>query len=194
MYIQPQMRKQADVVRRSVTLDANGDTLAEDYTVVYGGHTVDLQPKTPTEDVGNQQTQYLATHWVFPERVHVMPYTRLGDFYRINQKLYRITKRFDFVDEVYFEVYDDAPDQVTSIAIAVQSSFLIDDLGPGVYTYGSGVLAAVGPFSARPLLLETLMNEGGGYFANPNVNGFEIVYTGEGPTPIYTVQIKGILA
>ena len=194
MYIQPQMQKQADVVRLSLTKDGNGDTVAEDYNVVYGAHTIDLQPNVLSDAVANEQTQYRATHLVFPERVHVMSYTRLGDFYRVNQKLYRVIKRYDFVDEVYFEVRDEAPEQATSIAVAVQNSFVIDNLGPGVYTYGSGLLLGVGPFSARPLLLETLMNDGGGYFANPTVTGFEIVNTGEGASPIYTVTVKGILA
>jgi hypothetical protein len=194
MFIQPQMRKQADVVRLSVTKDSNGDTVAEDYTVIYGTHVIDLQPRELSDGVGNDQIKYGVTHFVFPERVPVMSYARLGDFYRVNSKLYRVIKRYDYVDEVYFEVRDEAPEQATSIAVAVQNSFIIDNLGPGVYVYGSGLLLGVGPFSTRPLLIETLMNDGGGYFANPTVTGFEIVNTGEGASPIYTILVKGILA
>lgn len=194
MYIKKERRKTADVVRLSSTRDSNNDVLAETYDVVYGAHVVDLVPDDNSEAIANEQHQLFASYLIFPREKTVGGYARLRDFYRINNKLYRIFAKKDFVENVYFEVRDDAPEQATSIAVAVQNSFVIDNLGPGVYTYGSGVLLGVGPFAARPLLLETLMNDGGGYFVNPSMSGFEIVNTGEGASPIYTVVVKGVLA
>jgi len=124
----------------------------------------------------------------------VMPFTKLNDFYRVNQKLYRIIKRWDFVERVYFEVRDDAPEEVTTLGVTLQNKFVVYDLGPGVYTYGSGALVGIGPFTTRPLLLDTLMSDGGHWIANPSVSGFEIVSKYEGVTPVVTVQIEGVLA
>lgn len=194
MYIPPQRRKQADVLRLTTTYDSNGNLVAQDYNVVYGTHTIDFVPNEMGDEVVNNQQKFTATHEVFPQLVHVMPFTKLNDFYRVNQKLYRIIKRWDFVERVYFEVRDDAPEEVTTLGVTLQNKFIVYDLGPGVYTYGSGALVGIGPFATRPLLLDTLMSDSGHWIANPSVSGFEIVSKYEGVTPVVTVQIEGVLA
>lgn len=194
MYIPRSKRKSATVLRLSETHGANGNITDETYTEVYGTHTVDLQPLTTNDLIANEQLKFKVSHWVFPERKHVMPSTQIGDFYSIGQKLYRIMLRHDHVDEVYFQVLDEAAERSSEISTVLQNAYTVDGLGPGVYTYGSGALAAVGPFSARPMLLDTLMNDGSYFINNPTASGFEIVDRFLGVTPQVSIYVKGVLS
>lgn len=190
-YIQPHMIRQADVLRLVVTRDGNGNVSDESYTTVYGTHNVDLQPLTTRDLVANDQLKFKVSHYIFPETVAPFSFVSLGDRYRIGQKLYRIVKRHNHIDACYFEVYDDAPEQGASAATVIQNAYVVENLGPGNYTYGSGALAAVPAFSAKPILLDTLMNDGGYWIANATASGFTIVDRGFGESPLVSVYIKG---
>lgn len=194
MYIQPQMRKQATVQRLTTTRGAGGVVVSEMYSEIYGGHIVDLQPLTTSDLTVSEQLKFKFLYRVFPERPNVMPYVQIGDFYYIGQKLYRVMEKFDFMDEGYFQVRDDAAEKFAESAAILQSAFTIDNLGPGVYVYGSGALAGIGPFSAKPILIDTLMNDGGYYIKDSTQNGFEIVDRMIGASPRVSFLIEGILS
>lgn len=194
MYIPRSKRKSATVLRLSVTRGANGNITEETYSTVYGAHTVDLQPLSTNDLIANEQLKFKVSHWVFPERPQVLPYTQNGDFYSIGSKLYRIMLKHDHVDEAYFQVRDEAAERASEIAVVFQNAYTVDGLGPGVYTYGSGALVGIGLFSARPMLLDTLMNDGTYFIANPTVSGFEIVDKYGGSPPVVSVYVKGVLA
>lgn len=183
--------KSANIVRRNSTYDGNGDLLAEDYQEVVATHNVVLWPLSYKQQIENSKFGISASHNIRP--LAVIGSFNVDDFYQITGKKYRIIEVKDFYNAKKIVVWDGLSAEVGQ-AQATTRSFVIDNLGVGVYVYGSGLLAGVGPFVSRPLLLETLRNDGDGYIANPTVSGFEIVDTGEGAPPIYTVTVKGILA
>ena len=188
------MQKQATIVRLTTTHGAGGYVVDETYNEIYGEHTVDLQPLSTEDLIANEQLKFKVSHWVFPELPHVIAYARLGDFYYINSKLYLIVKKSDHVDEGYFQVRDEAAEKFSEAAAVLQSAFVVENLGPGVYTYGSGLLAGIGPFSAKPILLDTLMNDGSYYINNPTTSGFEIVDRLMGAAPVVSIRVEGVLA
>lgn len=183
--------KSANVVRRNSTYDGNGDLLVEDYQEVMATHNIALWPLSYRQQIENSKFGISASHNIRP--LAVIGSFSVNDFYQITGKKYRIIEVKDFYNAKKIVVWDGLSAEVDQPQ-ATTRSFVIDNLGPGIYVYGSGLLTGMGPFLSRPLLLETLMNDGDGFFANTTVAGFEIVDTGEGAPPIYTVTVKGILA
>lgn len=194
MYIPKKKQKKATVQRLTTTYGAGGYVTEETYNTVFGSHIVDFQPYTTVDLVTNEQLKSKITHWVFPQRDAVVKQVRLGDFYYIKGKLYRIIEKADHYGECYFKVRDEEAEKFSEAAAVLQNAFTVENLGPGVYTYGSGLLAGVGPFSAKPILLDTLMNDGGYYIKDPSQSGFEIVDRLMGAVPMVSINVKGVLA
>ena len=194
MYIPRNKQKKATVQRLTSTRGSGGYVVDETYSTIFGTHIIDLQPYTTTDLIANEQLKFKITHWVFPQRDAVVKQVRIGDFYYIKGKLYRIIEMGDHYGECYFKVRDEAAEKFSEAAAVLQSAFVVENLGPGVYTYGSGLLAGIGPFSAKPILLDMLMNDGAYYINNPTTSGFEIVDRLMGAAPVVSIRVEGVLA
>lgn len=189
-YIDPASALRGEIIRKTSSYDGNADSLGITEQQIVGAHWVDLQPLSVDEKIAEAQFQFVEYFEVYPER-NILANVRKNDFYRINSRDYRILEISDFRTVGYFRVIYEG----TGTA-EVSGNFFktIIVLGPGVYTYGSGLLASVGPFAARPVVVDTLLNDGSYYIASPSTSGFEIVNRGGGDVPVVSVYIEGTLA
>lgn len=191
-YINDASRILADVVRVVTTRDASGNVLMESFGIVYGDHWADIQPLTNTERIAAEQLKIKATHRIFPE-----PYlggvVNINDFYRSSGDLYRVVGIEDFRDVIYYDAWQDIGGIVNGSSVA-KLFFSFTDIGPGVYTFGSGAFVGVPVFAQAPSIIGTSTNDGGFYITSISETGFTLVDRGLGTSPLVTVYIWEIPA
>lgn len=187
-YIDQASAIRMNVVRLVVTRDTNGNVVDQTYSEICGEHWADLQPLSDAERVRNEQLKIEATHKVYPEpKVEGV----LGnDFYRdaASGKLYRIVESYDFRTLGYFRVWDGAFGMPSAETIS-KLFFAFDNVGPGTYTFGSGVFAAVPAFDQAPDIIGLLTNDGSFYIDSVTATGFRIVDRGIGVSPLASVYL-----
>lgn len=193
IYIDSESAIRGSVRRLVVTRNDDGDVIDESYTEVIGEHWLDLQPLSHDERITADQLKVKATHKIYPE-LNYVPNVSINDFYRVDGRDYRIVEPWDFRALGYFRVWDGAfgLPPVDVVTTRQTRSFVFHGLGPGVYTFGSGVMASVPTFEEAPLILDSGTNDGGYYIDNKTESGFTIFDTGIGSTPEVSVYIQGL--
>lgn len=189
-FIDSESAVRGEIIRKVASYDSNADSLGITEQQIVGAHWVDLQPYAVNENIANEQFQLHGMFEVYPES-NILTNVRANDFYRVAARDYRIVEPSDYRTVGYFRVLDE------NIGVVQVSGNLLKTivvLGPGVYTYGSGALAGIGIFAIRPILIDTLLNDGSHFIQSPTINGFEIVDRGAGAPPVVSCYIEGTLA
>jgi hypothetical protein len=187
-YIPRSRMRVADVVRLVVTRNVNGDVIDESYSQIYGNHNVDLQPASNQAKIAAEQLKYNVSHRIYPER-NIASSISLGDFYRIGSTLYKIVKTWDYIKTCYFEAWNGAFGDSNPSTTVFKSFYSIDGVGPGTYTFGSGIFSAVPSFDQAPDIVGLLTNDGTFYIDSVTATGFRLVDRGIGVSPLATIHI-----
>ncbi len=186
-FINDKSRIRADVVRAVETRDTSGDVVMESLGVVYGEHWADIQPLTNTERITAEQLKVKATHRIFPE-----PYlggvVSINDFYRSNGDLYRVVGIEDFRDVIYYDAWHDTGGIVDDGGVS-KLFFSFNDIGPGIYTFGSGAFAGMPTFAQASSIIGIKTNDGDFYIENVIATGFTLVDRGTGDSPLVIIYI-----
>lgn len=95
-------RRFGKILRLTTTRDSDGNVVGETYSVIFDEHNVDLQPMNEKELIVAEQLKFEATHKIYPENVLPVRTANVGDFYLIDDILYRIAEKYDFEKIGYF--------------------------------------------------------------------------------------------
>lgn len=174
--INPKRALRGEVLRLVTTRDAGGDVIDESFQEIVGKHWVDLQNFSANETIANEQLQTRFTHWIFPE-FNVMPYVTANDYYRIDgDKLYRIIEPIDFRTLGYFKVLEGAFGFKDEAGV-FKRFYSFDNVPPGVYTFGAGILAAVPAFEVAPDIFTEAISDSDTYIPLTSIttSGFTII-------------------
>lgn len=180
------------VLRLITTRNDSGDMIDESYVEMVADHDVTFIPYTMQEIISAEQLKFKATH-----KVHPLSYisgASENDFYLIDGSLYRITRIWEYGENaIHFHVWDGAYGTPGDSAGITKVRYVIQGVGPGVHTFGSGLFASVPTFSAVPDVWGNKTNDSGFYIASPMVSGFTLVDRGIGEVPVVTIYIFGTL-
>lgn len=186
-YINDASRVRADVVRAVETRDSSGNVVLESFGIIFGEHWADIQPLSNTERVAGEQLKVKATHRIFPES-HLGSSVNVHDFYRSAGQLYRIVGIYDFRDVIYYDALHDIGGIVDG-SVVEKLFFSFNNVGPGVYTFGSGTFVTVPIFAQAPSVIGVATNDGGFYIESVTTTGFTLVDRGLGTSPLVTIYI-----
>ena len=179
-------KKTAQIRRLISTYGMSGNVVEETYQQVAANHDVCFWPLSTAAIVASEKLGFKVSHAIHP--IADVSGWQLGDFYYLNNRLYKITKGDDFSLACHFEVWD-GPFSTPAQNINKRYAYAISSLGPGNYTFGSGLLASVPAFSATPQLIEAVQNNALWTVTNITATGFTVVDLGLGAEPSLTVYL-----
>lgn len=184
-------KKSATIKRLTTTIGSNGNVVDEAYATVVDTHNVCIWPITPQERYANEQLGIKASHNVHP--ISYVSGWQHGDFYYINSKLYRIMAGEDHGGlACHFKVWEGTfgnPQTATSI----KRQYTVENVPPGVYTFGAGLFASVPVFASTPFIHIQETTDCALYIPVKSTTGFTLNTRGIGTQPEYcTVYIRGI--
>ena len=177
-FIDQASAKRGDIVRHIHTYGATGSIVDTTRQLVVGSHWLDLQPLGVEDRFASEQMKLTASHEIYPQP-YIMASVKPGDFYRIAGQEYKIVEPSDYVTVGYFRALfgaQGAPSQ----AYQRRQAYAISSLGPGNYTFGSGLLASVPAFSTAPQLIEAVQTNALWTVTNITATGFTVVDLGVG--------------
>lgn len=187
-YIEEPFRKIATVERPYRWKDAFGTSKPAGWVTIINSHVVDKQPIMLSADLINHQLQFKASHRVFPE--NYLPALRVGDYYNIGGNRLRITKKYDYSDTCYVDVYDGSSEKIESTGDFEAQSVIADNVTASSYTYGSGIFETFTAGSTIPNLFFSRYNDSSFYLGSHTVSGFDLVDLGLGETPSLSVYVQ----
>ncbi len=168
----------AEIGRLLVSVAPDGRAVENSFYPVVRSHRIALLPFSFREDADFMQAEIEATHRIFPESPHIVESARPGDFYIVNDKIYRIKAKKNFGDQIHFIVYEGPEGKQEKAEIRVAAAYQFN-VTAGSYSWGSS------PFSnivaqKPPFVALTSVVDGEAYIASLDSTGMTIVDRGIG--------------
>lgn len=167
-----------EIGRLLVSVSSDGRPIENSFYPVVRSHRIALIPFSIREDSDFMQAEIKATHRVLPESPHIVNNAKPGDFYIIENSLYRIRNIKKYGDFIHFVVYEDAAGKIDQAEIRVGAAYQFD-VSAGSYSWGSS------PFSNivaknTPFVVFVPTVDGEAYISQLDTSGFTITDRGIG--------------